>query len=358
MTKKITISLCMIVKNEEKTLDKSLSSVIDAIDEIIIVDTGSIDMTKDIAKKYTDKIYDFKWIDNFSSARNYAFSKATKDYILWLDADDYMGKSDVEKLIRLKNNFDTSVDSVTMKYILTKDVNGNPSFYSVRNRLVKRSRNFKWIGAVHEYLEVYGNIYESDINIIHNKINFTPNRNIDIYDARLKKGEYFSPRDLFYYANELCDHKRYSEAIEYYNKFIDTKRGWIEDILYSLSKLADCYDAIGDVDKRNDSIYKSFEYDAPRPEFCCRLGYRFLNENKLKQAIFWYELATKVEKPRQGFINAACSTWLPHLQLCVCYYKLGDIKKSYEYNEKARKYIPDDPMVIQNKKLLEGLLEK
>ena len=78
----ITISLCMIVKNEEKVLARCLDSIADLMDEIIIVDTGSSDNTKEIAKKYTDKIYDFAWIDDFSAARNYSFSKATKELSL------------------------------------------------------------------------------------------------------------------------------------------------------------------------------------------------------------------------------------------------------------------------------------
>ena len=77
----ITISLCMIVKNEERILARCLDSVKDLVDEIIIVDTGSADATKRIAAEYTDKIYDFTWIDDFSAARNFAFSKATGDYI-------------------------------------------------------------------------------------------------------------------------------------------------------------------------------------------------------------------------------------------------------------------------------------
>ena len=72
-----TISLCMIVKNEENVLDRCLSSIADLMDEIIIVDTGSTDRTKEIASKYTDLIYDFPWINDFSAARNFSFSKAT-----------------------------------------------------------------------------------------------------------------------------------------------------------------------------------------------------------------------------------------------------------------------------------------
>ena len=73
----ITISLCMIVKNEERILARCLDSVKDLVDEIVIVDTRSADATRRIAQTYTDLVYDFTWIDDFSAARNFAFSKAT-----------------------------------------------------------------------------------------------------------------------------------------------------------------------------------------------------------------------------------------------------------------------------------------
>ena len=110
----ITISLCMIVKNEEDTLGRCLDSIKGLIDEVVIVDTGSTDRTKDIAKEYTDKIFDFEWIDDFSAARNYSFSKATMDYILWLDADDIFMEIDLEKLKELKETLDSDTDAVTI----------------------------------------------------------------------------------------------------------------------------------------------------------------------------------------------------------------------------------------------------
>ena len=84
----ITVSLCMIVKNEEQILQRCLDSLAGLMDEIIIVDTGSTDATKEIAAKYTDKVYDFVWIDDFSAARNFAFSKAGMEYIYSADADE------------------------------------------------------------------------------------------------------------------------------------------------------------------------------------------------------------------------------------------------------------------------------
>jgi len=349
----------MIVKNEEQTLGRCLASVKGAVDEIIIVDTGSGDKTKAIAAKYTDKIYDFAWIDDFAAARNYAFSKATQDYILWLDADDVLLEEDVQKLLTLKQELDPEVDSVTMNYNLAVDENGNVVSSLRRNRLVNRARNFRWIGAVHEYLAVCGKIINSDISVTHKKERHdTANRNLEIYEALLAKGESFSPRDLFYYANELHDHQRYEQAVEYYQKFLATGLGWVEDNISACGKLADSFGALGDEESKLRYICKSFEFSTPRAEFCCRLGYHFLNLKQYPQAIFWYKLATELPKPIDhiALLNFACWTWLPHLQLCVCYSNTDQVALAYEHHKIAETYVPNHPSIVYNKNYFEKLL--
>ena len=97
-----TLSLCMIVRDEEKILDRCLSSIKDVVDEIIIVDTGSIDNTKTIAKKYTKEIFDYKWNNDFSSARNYSFSLAKSEYIMWRIAANIVGFNTVVSLSSLE----------------------------------------------------------------------------------------------------------------------------------------------------------------------------------------------------------------------------------------------------------------
>ena len=124
----ITISLCMIVKNEEDVLARCLESAKPAVEEIILVDTGSTDRTKEIARSFTDKIYDFAWIDDFSAARNFSFSKASMDYCMWLDADDVLLPADREALLRLKETLSPSVDVVMMKYHTEFDETGKPTF--------------------------------------------------------------------------------------------------------------------------------------------------------------------------------------------------------------------------------------
>ena len=98
----ITISLCMIVKNEEEVLERCLNSLKGLMDEIIIVDTGSTDSTKEIAARYTDKIYDFSWCDDFAAVRNFSFSKATQEYIYAPDADEVLDDTNRRRFMMLK----------------------------------------------------------------------------------------------------------------------------------------------------------------------------------------------------------------------------------------------------------------
>jgi glycosyltransferase involved in cell wall biosynthesis len=100
-SQQVSLSLCMIVKNEELNIGRSLESVQPLVDEMIVVDTGSTDRTKDIAKELGAKVYDFAWTDSFADARNFALSKATSDWILILDADEVISASDHEALKKL-----------------------------------------------------------------------------------------------------------------------------------------------------------------------------------------------------------------------------------------------------------------
>src|SRR5699024_2619925 len=140
----VTVSLCMIVKNEEDVLARCLDSVHHLVDEINIVDTGSTDNTIEIARKYTDRVFRFEWTGRFSDARNESFKYATKDYIFYLDADDVLLEKDQEKFKKLKETLDPVVDSVSMFYHAGTDEFGNITLSYRRNRLVKRSRNFRW----------------------------------------------------------------------------------------------------------------------------------------------------------------------------------------------------------------------
>ncbi|MFS0784360.1 glycosyltransferase [Bacillus sp. 1P06AnD] len=357
----ISVSLCMIVKNEEKVLSRCLESVADMVEEIVIIDTGSTDETKKIAKRYTDKIYDFEWEDDFAKARNYGFSKATKEYTLWLDADDVILEEDRKKFQELKESLDPSYDSVQMVYVLATDGNGAATSSLNRNRLVKTSRGFKWIGVVHEFLEVYGKIFYSDICITHKSVKTgKSDRNLKIYEKKLAQKEEFSPRDLYYFGNECFDHALFDRAVENYRAFLDTKKGWVEDCIRACDQAAEALIQLTKNKEAEQYIYESFSYDLPRASLCCKLGYLRLAEKKFEQAIFWYKQAAESDfdrvKATGTIVNYAYYTWLPHLQLCVCYDSVGKYEQAYYHNEMAGLYQPFNPSVLHNKRYLESLL--
>lgn len=350
----ITISLCMIVKNEEEVLERCLTSVKDLVEEIIIVDTGSTDKTKEIAHKFTNKIYDFAWIDDFSAARNFSFSKATQEYQLWMDADDVILEEDILKIKNLKHSLSPSIDLVTFKYHTHFDQDGNPLLTSTRERLFKRSKNYQWNDPIHEYVSLTGNLQkEEDIYITHKKAHTSSNRNINIYEAQLKKGNALSPRGLYYYARELKDHSRYIEALYYFNLFLESQKGWVEDCIGACFTMNECYKHLNQRDKGLKSLYESFHYAAPRAEVCCEIGYYYKNLQKLDDAIEWFTLATNLEIPKtMGFLLNDYWGYIPNIELCVCYSLQNKIQQAIEHNEVAALLKPNSSAVLHNRNYL------
>jgi len=355
----IKISLCMIVRDEEEVLARCLDSVRDLVDEIVIVDTGSKDATKDIAARYTDRIYDKEWTDHFADARNYSFSLATMDYVMWLDADDYFKEKDRQKLKELKRGLDPEVDSVVMEYHLAFDAYGNPLAMSRRNRIVKRSKQFRWHNPVHEYLLVEGNYFLTDIAVSHGRVHENVGRNLRILERVAEKEGELSGRDVFYYANELADAERFAEAAEQYRRFLDQPVEYFEDNLTACARLSACYHQLGLFDLKLTALLQALAYETPRADFCCSIAQCFYEKDQFEKAIYWFKLALSQERPPDnhfGVLNLICWTWLPHFQLCICYGMTGELELAYEQNEKALAYLPRDMNLLQNKAKLEAAL--
>lgn len=357
----MTVSLCMIVKNEEETLSVCLNSVKAFVDEIVIVDTGSTDRTKEVAKQFTDLVYDFTWIDDFSAARNFAFSKGSCDYLMWLDADDIILEEDLNKLLSLKETLASDVDVVMMKYHTAFDDNGNPTFSYYRGRLFRNHSGYLWQEPVHEYVPLFGNIINQDIAVTHAKKHHEKtDRNLKIYEKRINNGETLSSRGLYYYARELKDHKQYEKAAQYFEAFLQRGDGWVEDCINACGELSVCYDELKDEEKQLNSLFRSFVYDTPRAEICCKLGYYYKNKEEWKKAYFWFSLVLRLEKPTDnwGFINIDCWGYIPALECAVCCDRLGDYRKGHTYNELAGHMKPESMAVTYNREYFKAKLEQ
>ena len=183
-----SISVCMIVKNEEAVLARCLDSLQGIADEIVIVDTGSTDRTKEIAALYRSRIYDFTWIYDFAAARNFAFSKATCDYIYSADADEVLEEKDREKFLQLKQALLPEIEIVEMIYVNPEDCNMVYNYTrEPRPKLFKRLREFRWIDPIHETVALDPLVYSSDIEIQHRPQNLHSGRDFDAFQRELNK---------------------------------------------------------------------------------------------------------------------------------------------------------------------------
>ena len=284
----VTVSLCMIVKNEADVLACCLESVSGLVDEIVIVDTGSTDRTREIAGQFTSRVYDFTWTDDFAAARNYAFSLAEKDYCMWLDTDDVLLEADQAAFETLKETLDPDVNVVMAKYNTGFDENGSVTFSYFRERLIKNHAGMRWEGAVHEAVTPVGRVVYGQFAVAHRKLRPSdPDRNLRIYEGQLARGVELEPRQQFYYGRELYYHRRYEEAIQVFHDFLDEGRGWMENNIDACCHCAYCYEQMDQPELALQSLLRSFSYDRPRAEVCCELGRWFFQREQFSLAVYW-----------------------------------------------------------------------
>jgi glycosyltransferase involved in cell wall biosynthesis len=350
----------MIVKNEEEALHTCLKSVHDLVDEIIIVDTGSTDRTKEVAASFNGRIYDFEWCDDFSAARNYAFDQATQDYQFWLDADDILEDQNRLAFLNWKKQATLTHDSITMDYVLSVDEQGQPLHKLKRNRIVRRDRGFRWLGFVHEFLHVTGSTFHSNMAVTHKKTRAYTDRNLHIYLKHREQGTVFSERDHYYFGNELYDNGRLEEAARQYEHYLELNQGWIEDRIAACFKLADCYGRQSQKQEQRVALLRTLNYDAPRAEFCCAFGNLMIEAEQYPQAIYWFRQATLIEPPQDAMslTNLSYYTWLPHLQLCLCYDRIGDTDKARLHHRMAQLHHPTHPSVLDNEQYFTQLQQE
>lgn len=339
------ISLCMIVKDEEETLARCLESAKTLADEIVIVDTGSKDGTVEIAKTYTERVFFFAWEDDFAKARNFSFSRASGDYLLWLDADDVITPGNAEKFCELRRTLaQTPCDTVMCPY----ETGG---LVYLRERLLKNCSDAKWRGHVHECIPPFGKILHSDFTIKHlPKDKDKGMRNLLIYQKWAEK-EKLSGRDLFYYGRELYYHKLYTEAAAILKEML-AGGGWYVNKIEACKVLASCHLAQGDPGRALSALFQSFLYGEPRGSVLCDVGSIFKAQKKYREAAYWYEaaLSSRDHSEEGDFELPACRGLTPLLELVVCHHALGDRNKAIEYHKKSEAIAPDHPSVLYNKK--------
>ena len=290
---KMRFSLCMIVKNEEAVLRECLDSIKELMDEIIIVDTGSTDGTKEIAAEYTPYVYDYQWTDDFAAARNFAFSKATGDYIYSADADEYLDEENRVKFKALKKVLMPEVEIVQMIYV-TEQINHPTENFAkdLRPKLFKRLREFTWIEPIHETVNTNPVVFDSDIEIQHRPQGDHSSRDFAVFERIIEEKGMLSDRLLTMYLREL--YKAGSEeALEHAREFLEQMLVELKQkgkellarqtiaVLLKLYRQTDNPVAILKLGLRE-------EITIPSAEVCMELGYFFMKKEEYEEASKWF----------------------------------------------------------------------
>ena len=287
----ISVSLVMIVKNEERVLARCLDSFRNVVDEIVIVDTGSSDSTKEIAARYTDKIYDFEWIDDFSAARNFAFSKATKDYIYSADADEVIDEENSRKFISLKEAMMPEIEMVQMVYVNRHEFVTTENYEKdLRPKLYKRLRTFRWVEPVHESVSMLPLVFDSDIEILHMPETPHAGRDLRIFEKTIKEHGNLSERLRHMYAQELMlagEKEDLERAVTYFKECAFDTQSPADVRTESYCVLAKAARLAGNINEFYKWTLKNIS-TTPCSEICCEVGQYFFDIGDYEEASVWF----------------------------------------------------------------------
>lgn len=316
------ISICVIAKNEEKHMENFLSAIKEHMGdypyEVVIVDTGSTDRTVEIAKKYTDKVFYFEWINDFSAARNYSISKASNDWILVLDCDEYLVEANPAAFDWMAKKYPQYMGMITLRN--RYELNGfHSSSTDSLNRFFNR-KFFHYESIIHEQLVPIDKALShgrADLSVILDHYGYSgtaeelatkAERNNSLLFQALEK----NPTDPYLYFqigqsyNMVHDDEK---ACYYYEKGMDyatdTRLSYtimmVTGYGYALLKL-----------KRNEeallleNLYDDFGHSA---DYVCMLGLIYLRNGQLIKAMKEFLRATTMENGHVEGVNSFIPTY-------------------------------------------------
>lgn len=348
------LSVCIITKDEEKNIGQCLACIKPTGFEIVVVDTGSSDRTKEIAREYTDKVYDFAWCNDFAAARNYAVSKASGDYILTLDCDEFLEASDVEELLQLIKQHPGQVGRIRLKNVFTQSGERRENLEWL-NRIFPKE-GFYYAGRIHEQITAEdGSLYEtyqSPVSVVHTGYDLTAEerqkktkRNLILLQQELELLERESaegnnnsaeqiPYILYQLGKSYYMAEDYASACEYFS------RGLSYDLNPKLEYVIDMVETYGyalinseqvDTALFFENIYEEFGNSA---DFQFLMGLIYMKNARFEDAVREFHKATEHAQCRVVGVN----DYMAYYNIGVIYECLGKMEEARKYYEKCGEY--------------------
>lgn len=341
-----TVSLCMIVKNEEKYLAQCIQSVKDVVDEMIIVDTGSTDQTVAIATSFGAEVYHYNWNNNFSEARNLSLSKATSEWLLLLDADEMLASESKENLIEIINT--SELDGYNFKIYNYNGSYANQDIIMTQAfRLLRNNRQYEFKGSIHEQIVLKEGLAEdikqagfSSAKIILYHYGYLQsvikekdkrNRNIPLIQKELER-EPNNGMYLLNLANEYMADKKLDKAIQQYElarKYSKSNAVYLKEIFY---RLVVCLVSLEQYDKAMEVSEEALSYYPKFIDIAFYQGIIFSQKLKYTLAISAFEKCIEWGKvPEHTLCRQGLDGYMAYFSLGEIYLKLDDFDCALKY---------------------------
>jgi len=284
------ISLCMILKDEEHFLPGCLKTIEGLVDEIIVVDTGSTDRTKEIAAEYGAKIYDHPWQNDFSLHRNQSIDYATGDWILILDADEELDRSEHDMIRSAVKRKD--IDAVS--FVVYNKIQGGRTGFLNSHRLFRNKKEYRYSGIVHNQLMMDGITMSTQLKVFHHgyglseeKMNAKGKRS----EALLLKQLEENPDNAFAHFNLAQIYRGLAEpekSLKHALRVIDILSPENLDrrhvYVMALDQIGCAYVGINDCESAKKYFYKALELKDDYLDPLFNLGYVYSKENNYDKA--------------------------------------------------------------------------
>ncbi len=355
---KKTVSLCIIAKDAEDTLTNCLRSVSGLVNDIVLIDTGSTDKTKYIAADFDARIFDFKWNDNFSSARNFSLSKIVSDWVLILDSDEILvgTKEQLEMLINQDFGDEIPMYFIDIFTYIKNAEKPEYVYYQKKIRLFPRHSNVFFKNSVYEEM-VHPNGTENMLGLSANGIvikhflkdgpKSKSKRNALILRKELKK----NPGDFLYnylMGKEYLQYGYYDKALTYYRNSLESEEEKEKLILSEI-----CTDIIkilyrkGDLEEALNECIRREGLCKDNPEYWLNYGFLALKQGDLECAKKSLETCLELTPPAHSItFKISNLTWKPELLLGYIFLRMGDNENAKTSFERALKYNPGNWLLL------------
>ncbi|KUP04461.1 hypothetical protein Q75_15270 [Bacillus coahuilensis p1.1.43] len=340
----------MIVKNEEALLERALSSIIEHVDETIIVDTGSEDNTKDIAKRYTEQVYDYEWNNNFSDARNFAASFAKSDWILVLDADEYVEQENINKALTELEYLEEKYSVLAVNIINFSGHYGESIAQHRHARLYKNNGFIKFYRSVHEQLM---HVEDETISIgisslilyhsgyitkeIQDKDKSNRNRSLIENELEIEQSKGF---DYFNFGNEYRIKGETQKALDCYVKAYKYKVSFQQDwIPFCLCNMVECLIMLERFDAALQIVQDAEKIYSETVDFLYLRGHIYLVQNQFNDAKnIFLEIADNQDRFKSVIKSKDFLEYLPNKKLGYIYAEKEDYQRAVHFFVTAYNY--------------------